>query len=111
MVEPIKMSFAVWLLSGTRNCVLGRVGMFFFHWVEKTNSFHGKTHPGKNSFCRQWQKLVFSTSWQKNQSQLFFQLKIKSGIFFKNSSSNIALHCIGVFAVPPPPTVFTVLSY
>jgi len=29
MVEPIKMSFAVWLLSGPRNCVLGRVGMFF----------------------------------------------------------------------------------
>jgi len=40
--------------------------------VEKTGSFHGKTHPGKNSFCRQRQKLVFSTSWQKKSVTVIF---------------------------------------
>jgi len=40
--------------------------------VEKTNSFHGKTHPGKNSFCRQWQKLVFFNQLAKKSVTVIF---------------------------------------
>jgi len=43
--------------------------------------FQRKNFPGKNSFGQQ--KLVFFHQLaKKSQSELFFQLKTKSGIFF-----------------------------
>jgi len=52
----------------------------------KKRFFHGKNHPGKNSFCRQ--KLVFVSNWQ-NHNQ-----KIKSIFATTKQVRNIVLEIV-----------------